>query len=103
MCGIAGIVCHRVELGRRSTEAMVMAQRHRGPDDHGVEVVCEGDAVRMSVTFGSSRLAILDLSKAGHQPMHDTTAGNWIVQSGEIYNFVELRSVGARCVPVRHY
>lgn len=69
-----------------------MAQRHRGPDDRGVEVVCEGDAERMSVTFGSSRLAILDLSKAGHQPMHDTTTGNWIVQNGEIYNFFELRS-----------
>lgn len=69
-----------------------MAQRHRGPDDHGVEVVCEADAERMSVIFGSSRLAILDLSKAGHQPMHDTTTGNWIVQNGEIYNFVELRS-----------
>ncbi|MGC2196188.1 MAG: hypothetical protein WA628_16065, partial [Terriglobales bacterium] len=42
--------------------------------------------------FGNRRLAILDLSPQGHQPMQDAETGNWIAYNGEIYNFRELRT-----------
>jgi asparagine synthase (glutamine-hydrolysing) len=45
-----------------------------------------------SIFLGNRRLAILDLSPAGHQPMQDRDTGNWIVYNGEIYNFREIRS-----------
>jgi asparagine synthase (glutamine-hydrolysing) len=60
------------------------AQRHRGPDDQGV-VQCG------NVVLGNTRLAIIDTSAAGHQPMHDPETGNWITYNGETYNFKELR------------
>jgi len=81
MCSISGIV------GRGGREAVVRmneAQRHRGPDDAGL-VQC-GDVV-----LGNTRLAIIDTSAAGHQPMHDAETGNWITYNGETYNFKELR------------
>lgn len=81
MCGIAGI------FGRRSgnVPAMVRAMHHRGPDDNGV-FTCDGAAL------GMARLAIIDLSPAGHQPMvaHDNQVV--MVFNGEIYNFAELRA-----------
>jgi asparagine synthase (glutamine-hydrolysing) len=81
MCSIAGI------LGRGEQEVVVRmneAQRHRGPDDQGV-VQCG------NVVLGNTRLAIIDTSAAGHQPMHDPETGNWITYNGETYNFKELR------------
>jgi asparagine synthase (glutamine-hydrolysing) len=61
---------------------------HRGPDDEGAHVFeQEGSAVAL----GHTRLSILDLSAAGHQPMHDARTGNWITFNGEIYNFREVR------------
>jgi asparagine synthase (glutamine-hydrolysing) len=44
------------------------------------------------VGLGARRLAILDLSPAGHQPMHDPATGNWLIFNGEIYNFQDVRS-----------
>jgi asparagine synthase (glutamine-hydrolysing) len=61
---------------------------HRGPDDQGTEVVSAGSG---NVVVGNTRLAILDLSPAGHQPMHDSETGNWCVLNGEIYNHLEIR------------
>ena len=59
---------------------------HRGPDDGGHEIYDEPHA---SIGFGQRRLAILDLSPLGHQPMH---FGDLIVNfNGEIYNFKEIR------------
>ena len=81
MCSISGI------FGRIEQEVVVRmneAQRHRGPDDQGVAVCGE-------VVFGNTRLAIIDTSAAGHQPMHDPETGNWITYNGETYNFKELR------------
>ena len=60
------------------------AQRHRGPDDQGV-VRCG------PVVLGNTRLAIIDTSAAGHQPMKDPETGNCITYNGETYNFKELR------------
>ena len=80
MCSISGIV----RGNREAVVRMNVAQRHRGPDDHGI-VEC-GPAV-----LGNTRLAIIDTSAAGHQPMHDPETGNWITYNGEIYNFNDLR------------
>jgi asparagine synthase (glutamine-hydrolysing) len=80
MCGIAGIIGAGDWLS--TVEAMTETLRHRGPDDGGSWSV-------PGVALGHRRLAIVDLSPAGHQPMHfgDYT----IVYNGEIYNFRELR------------
>src|ERR1041384_8628949 len=81
MCSIAGI------LGSGTREAVARmneAQRHRGPDDQGL-IRCG------KVVLGNTRLAIIDTSAAGHQPMNDPVTGNWITYNGETYNFKELR------------
>lgn len=64
--------------------------RHRGPDDSGVELVHES-ADCSAVVFGATRLAILDLSPNGHQPMRDSATSRAVVHNGEIYNFAALR------------
>jgi asparagine synthase (glutamine-hydrolysing) len=63
---------------------MNQAQRHRGPDDCGI-------ASCGAVILGNTRLAIIDTSTAGHQPMTDPQTGNWITYNGETYNFKDLR------------
>lgn len=86
MCGIAGIVRfdgRPVEL--TALERMRNATRHRGPDDE--DVWADGP-----FGFAHNRLAILDLSPAGHQPMVDLQTGNRIVYNGEVYNFREIRA-----------
>ena len=116
MCGIYGI-WHRdgqpVDLAALRTATSRL--RHRGPDDEGYLLVnpsqgiCasyagfdtdqrlalplldEGRGKGDSLAFGFRRLAILDLSPAGHQPMADIDECFWIVFNGEIYNYVELR------------
>lgn len=64
--------------------AMVAAMHHRGPDDNGVY---EDERA----TIGMARLAIVDVSSAGHQPMSGADGGVWIVYNGEAYNFAEQR------------
>jgi asparagine synthase (glutamine-hydrolysing) len=59
---------------------------HRGPDDSGELIFDEGRG-----GFGFRRLSIIDLSAAGHQPMHGCDKRNWLVFNGEIYNHAELR------------
>ncbi len=85
MCGIAGIFGNGWPVER--LEAMVAAQRHRGPDATGVYMAPTGQA-----GLGHNRLSIIDLSLAGRQPMADYRGRRWIVFNGEIYNYLELRS-----------
>jgi len=87
MCGIAGIVGAIDSELERGLDAMLSAQVHRGPDDSGLY----RDGKERGVLFGFRRLAILDLSADGHQPMVDPQSGNVIVFNGEIYNFAEIR------------
>lgn len=76
------------ELLERATRSLA----HRGPDDHGTMIVREAGPEPCEVGLGNRRLAILDLSPLGHQPMPDAETGNWIVHNGEVYNFRELRA-----------
>ena len=91
MCGIAIVLMHnspseeKVVLG-----GMIRALKHRGPDDEGI-LLLPTSANGWQVGLGHTRLSILDLSSAGHQPMQDPETGNWIVFNGEIYNFQEVR------------
>lgn len=74
--------------------------RHRGPDDEGFVFInsksgefSEGihENHEFDIAFGFKRLAIIDLSKDGHQPFIDEESGAIIVFNGEIYNYIELR------------
>jgi asparagine synthase (glutamine-hydrolysing) len=89
MCGIAGIITtsYSAESYYECIQAMTDAMSHRGPDDAGTEIISRSDP---SVLFGHRRLAIIDLSVAGHQPMRDPETNNWITFNGEIYNYREL-------------
>lgn len=86
MCGIAGKIYfdpqHKVEEQLLRQMARVIA--HRGPDDEGV--FCD-----KNVGLANRRLAIIDLSPAGHQPMSNADQSIWITFNGEIYNFQFLR------------
>lgn len=89
MCGLAGMVLPNDRPFNGDPEALVKkmcdVQAHRGPDDWGVHRA--GRAV-----LGSRRLAILDLSPAGHMPMSDATGRWWIAYNGEVFNFAEIRT-----------
>lgn len=105
MCGISGLVrttgvdlCELVQMNRRAT--------HRGPDDEGywlwnekqstgkffhtpqAEENCQSGIVGL----GSRRLAILDLSPAGRQPLSSADGLLWLAFNGEVYNYLELRA-----------
>lgn len=85
MCGIAGIV--NFDGTRPAEEAvlgMTRALAHRGPD--GEDFYLSGP-----VALGHRRLAIIDLSRTGSQPMTNEDQTVWITFNGEIYNFAELR------------
>ncbi|MGN1313724.1 MAG: asparagine synthase (glutamine-hydrolyzing) [Lachnospiraceae bacterium] len=88
MCGICGFYS-KLNIGREQLSAMNDTLIHRGPDDSGVEIYSGKDG--FSIGFAHRRLAILDLSPLGHQPMHSADGRVSIVFNGEIYNFQELR------------
>jgi asparagine synthase (glutamine-hydrolysing) len=116
MCGIYGVW----HLDNRPVDLVGLQEstnrlRHRGPDDEGYLLAdpssgrvqtCAGSdtmpglnlpqlsafsAEPFPLAFGFRRLAILDLSPAGHQPMASRDGRYWIVYNGEIYNYLELR------------
>jgi len=86
MCGIAGFVSpDRPQAIEASVRRMMRELALRGPDSEGFEAW-------PGVGFGHRRLAILDLSPAGHQPMLSDDRSIGIVFNGCIYNFMDLRS-----------
>ncbi len=92
MCGIFGILANNGTLPPLVLERATDSLAHRGPDDRGTVVIQAKRTPRLEIGLGSRRLAVLDLSPQGHQPMHDAETGNWIVYDGETYNFRELRT-----------
>jgi asparagine synthase (glutamine-hydrolysing) len=87
MCGLVGVVSKHGIGERQWIERGSDAMRHRGPDDAGVWWSPDG-----LVGLAHRRLAVIDLSPSGHQPMHDAAGELHIVFNGEIYNFMELRA-----------
>ncbi len=91
MCGIAGIVGAIDSDNRSALKRMAHAMAHRGPDADGFWEAAP-DAQGWGPMLAHRRLAILDLSPSGAQPMVDVHSGDAIVQNGEVYNYVELRA-----------
>ena len=91
MCGVAGSWFKDPSLDRARTnaEAMSWSIRHRGPDDAGLDVVPSASG---ALALAHRRLAIIDLSPAGHQPMSNADGTVKLVLNGEIYNFQTLRA-----------
>ena len=81
MCGIFGAIG---ATGRVDAEAALRSQDHRGPDSHGL---WRGEGI----VLGHNRLAIIDLSPGGAQPMKSADGGVVVVFNGEIYNHHALR------------
>src|SRR5271168_740636 len=92
MCGIFGIVARDARIQESLLERGTRSLAHRGPDDSGTILLRDSIPGPVEIGLGNRRLAILDLSPHGHQPMHDPATGNWIVYNGEIYNFRQVRS-----------
>jgi len=88
VCGIAGIIGPDRERTARALSAMLRCQTHRGPDDEGTHLIQVGS---LTVALGQRRLAIIDLSPAGHQPMVNPATGDALTFNGEIYNYQSLR------------
>jgi asparagine synthase (glutamine-hydrolysing) len=90
MCGFAGLLTAsplQPDAAARYVMAMAAPLHHRGPDDAGVWV---DEAA--GVALAHRRLSIVDLSAAGHQPMH-SACGRWVLAfNGEVYNHLELRA-----------
>ena len=85
MCGICGVIhFDGSPVEQANLTRMVETIYHRGPDDSGVWV----DSI---VGLVNTRLAIIDLSPAGHQPLSNESGDIWIAFNGEIYNFPPLR------------
>src|SRR4051812_5511244 len=91
MCGIIGSVKLGDPVAHDALACGLDAILHRGPDDGGHKSLVVSEPQPMHVWLGNRRLAIIDLSSAGHQPMQDPDTGNWLVYNGEIYNFAETR------------
>lgn len=88
MCGIGGIIGSQLPVAdlEECAQRMRVALRSRGPDDSGVYV-----SAASGVALAHTRLSILDLSAAGHQPMRSVDGRHVIVFNGEIYNYAVLR------------
>ena len=85
MCGIAGLVRRHGAVAETELLRMAAAIAHRGPDGQGVHV--DGN-----VGLAHRRLAVIDTSPAGRQPMFSADGAVAVVYNGEIYNFRELRT-----------
>lgn len=100
MCGIAGIYSKKVELLGKIRK-MTLAQEHRGPDSEGHVYLGEKDiffsdnspldTLGCFLALGHRRLAIIDQTNAGIQPMSLQASRDWITYNGEVYNYLEIK------------
>lgn len=86
MCGICGFYSKSPNKYKDIIYKMTLSLEHRGPDDAGI-----WQDNNFGVFLGHQRLSIMDLSKAGHQPMQSHSGRYVIIYNGEIYNHIELR------------
>ena len=90
MCGIAGILTTASGVQESLdilASRMALAIQHRGPDDAGAWADAQA-----GIALGHRRLSIVDLSPAGHQPMHSAGERFVLAFNGEIYNHLDLRA-----------
>ena len=93
MCGFVGVMSkNKAMLDFNLISSMTNTITHRGPDDSGF-----WNDQPAGIALGHRRLSILDLSKAGHQPMHSPSKRYVIVFNGEIYNHQEIRTLLEKC------
>ena len=85
MCGILGLIHRQASARAPLTAAALDRIQHRGPDGSGV-------FTDEHVQFGHVRLSIIDLTEAGHQPMHSQDGRYVVTFNGEIYNYLELKA-----------
>jgi asparagine synthase (glutamine-hydrolysing) len=94
MCGIAGTLGIPLDIARPAAERMVRSLHHRGPDDRDIVVVPDPLGREVPAVLVHTRLAIVDLTPSGHQPMCDVSRDgerkNWVVFNGEIFNYADL-------------
>ena len=90
MCGLSGFFSSALKFKEKNAsnyaEACLASLKHRGPDDNGYWV-----DYNSGIMLAHTRLAIVDLSEAGHQPMASACDRFMISFNGEIYNHLELR------------
>src|SRR4030043_487842 len=85
MCGICGFINPpNIKVSLTTLKQMSQTISHRGPDDRG-------EVILKNVALANRRLAILDLSAAGHMPMSNPQKTIWITYNGEIYNYPQLK------------
>ena len=89
MCGLTGIYStnDKVKVEEKTLVSMRDTLVHRGPDDQGLYISPE-----RKIGFGFRRLAIIDLTSAGNQPMSNEDGSVWLVFNGEIYNYTEIKN-----------
>lgn len=85
MCGIAGILHPNSDNYQEIMERMLSALAHRGRDAQGMHL-------SGNMLLGHRRLSIIDTSAAGNQPMSNGDGSVWVVNNGEIYNYLELKT-----------
>ena len=87
MCRIAGILNSGRPIVKieETVSQMCNLQKHGGPDDFGLYF-----SIKCKLVLGNRRLSLLDLTKAGHMPMHYKNRYH-ITYNGEIYNFKEIK------------
>lgn len=86
MCGIGGILTSQKNTVPETLENLNRLLHHRGPDGNGVWISSDG-----SMGLNHTRLSILDLSDAGHQPFVSEDQRYVMTYNGEVYNYIELR------------
>ena len=87
MCGITGFIgFNKPIINENRLWEMTKILDHRGPDDSGIYL-------KNNVGFGHTRLSIIDLSSSGHQPMSSKDGEVVITYNGEVYNYLELKSL----------
>ncbi len=87
MCGIVGIVHKTKQIDKMLFLSMLEAVKHRGPENQGFWFSSDH-----RVALGHQRLAIIDVSSAGNQPMQTKDGRYSVTFNGEIYNYLELKS-----------